>query len=502
MRRYRLPARDDTLPWRLVSAAIGALIVAIVAVGMVLIIQNERVKEVTAHALSYDVEVEDEGDDVRIAVLDVRHYHRDIVFNGPSDTALAAFDQAYGRLLEELDDLERLGIEDPSVPSPSFIRDGAQRYYADFRSAISSYDSDPAAFEEASALGLRRIATMDRAANRIDDFGEELAAAAFRRVDDVTTQERMMLVALVAGVGLMGIALGGVSSRVLAGLRGAYAREHEAATELARALRTKTDFIADASHELRTPLTVVRGNAEIGLATADEAVREAALADIAAEAARMGGLVDDLLFLARSDAGLPPLDREFVPARWLLSRVGKRAETLARQRGVEFATEVTGEGYLEVDPNRVEQAVLVLVDNAAKHAGTGSEVTLRAQARAGSLRIDVIDRGPGIPPEELPLIFDRFYQVGDRRARKKGGSGLGLSIARTIVQAHGGSLAADSRLGEGTTMTVVLPLCPEPVEVLEVEPTSASGTGRAAGAPTPLPGRFRLRGASAGPARQ
>jgi len=481
---------------------IGALIVAIVAIGAVLLVYNERVKDVTQRALGYDIEVEDEGDDVRVAVLELRHYHRNIVFNGPSDTALAAFDQAYVDLLDEVDDLERLGISHPSVPPPAFIRRTAERYYDAFRAAIPAYDRDRAAFDEASALGLRQIATMDRAAQRIDDYGEELAAAAFRRVDEVTTNGRMMLVVLVAGVALVGIALGILTSRVLARLRGAYAREQDAASELARALRTKTDFIADASHELRTPLTVIRGNAEIGLAAADEKVRQAALADIAAEAKRMGVLVDDLLFLARSDAGAPPLEREFVPARWLLGRVAERAEALARQRGVALTVELAGEGYLEADPDRIEQAVLVLVDNAAKHAGAGTGVTLRAEARAGALRIDVVDRGPGIPPEELPLIFDRFYQVGDRRARKKGGSGLGLSIARTIARAHGGSLAADSTLGLGTTMTLVLPLCPEPAEEAAAEPVTAPESGRPPGEALPAGGALRLPGISARPSRQ
>jgi signal transduction histidine kinase len=486
----------------LVSALLGTLILAIVAVGVVLIVQNERVKEVTGRALRYDVEIEDEGDDVRIAVLDLRHFHRNIAFNGPSDATLASFDQAYLDLLDELDDLVKLGISDPNVPQPATILAGAERYYAEFRPAIASYERDPAAFDEASAAGLRRISEMDVAAQAIDDLGEQLASAAFRRVDSVTTNERMMLLALVGGVVLVGVALAVSVGRVLAGLRGAYAREQDAALHLSRALRTKTDFIADASHELRTPLTVIRGNAEIGLSTADEGVRGAALGDIATEAKRMAGLVDDLLFLARSDAGVPPLEREFVPARWLLRGVAQRAEALARQRGATLTTAIGGDGYLEVDPDRIEQAVLVLVDNAVKHAAAGAEVNLRSESRAGALRIDVVDNGPGIPAEDLPLVFDRFYQVGDRRARKKGGSGLGLSIARSIVQAHGGSLVADSALGRGTTMTIVLPLCPHPEPSPAAAPEVTTSAPRTERAGTGLRARLQAGGAATAASRQ
>jgi two-component system sensor histidine kinase ResE len=155
---------------------------------------------------------------------------------------------------------------------------------------------------------------------------------------------------------------------------------------------------------------------------------------------------------------MPPLETELVPARWLLTRLAKPAEVLAQQRGSCLTAEVGGEGFLEVDPGRVEQAVLILVDNAAKHAPPGSCVGLRSGVRGGELAIEVSDAGAGIPSEELPLIFDRFYQVGDRRARKKGGSGLGPSIAKTIVEAHGGSIGVESRVGAGTRVTIRLPL--------------------------------------------
>ena len=184
----------------------------------------------------------------------------------------------------------------------------------------------------------------------------------------------------------------------------------------------------------------------------------------------MGKLVDDLLFLARSDAGSPPLDKEYVPARWLVSRLVEPAEMLARQRAACLTTTIDGEGFLEVDPERIEQAILILIDNAARHSPSDHCVTLSSWVEREQLAIEVADSGHGITPEELPLIFDRFYQIKNRRSRKKGGSGLGLSIARTIVAVHGGSITAESTPGEGTRMTIRLPMSPSPDQEEESAP--------------------------------
>src|SRR5688500_6629727 len=111
-----------TRPWRIVAASIGGLILAIAAAGIVAIIENERVKDVTQRALRYDLEIADEGDDLRVAILDVRHYHRDLVFEGPTDAALADFEEAYAGLIEEIGELERVRIDDPTVPAAADIR--------------------------------------------------------------------------------------------------------------------------------------------------------------------------------------------------------------------------------------------------------------------------------------------------------------------------------------------------------------------------------------------
>jgi signal transduction histidine kinase len=456
--------------WQIVAALIGALLLAIVIAGVVAINENNRVKDITERALSFDIEVEDEASDVQVAVLDLRHFHRDIVYGGASASAIADFDDAYGKLQEELGELESLGLHELGIAQPQRIGELAERYYADFRPAIERAKDDDRTFQAASDLGLSRLADMGNAANEIDNLGDGLSDDSLARIESALRTEQLMLTGLVLGALLVGVALAFSAARILTRLRVLYEREQQSRRELARALQTKTDFIADASHELRTPLAVILGNAETSLANNDNSLHETSLTAIAAEAKRMGKLVDDLLFLARSDAGTPPLEREYVPARWLISRFVKPARMLAQQRLSCLSEQIAGEGYLEVDAERIEQAVLILIDNAARHSPPEACVMLSSRIDGHDFVIEVADKGPGISPEELPLVFDRFYQVRNRRARKWGGSGLGLSIARTIVAAHGGSIVAESGLGEGTRMTIRLPLSAPPQATDETMP--------------------------------
>jgi signal transduction histidine kinase len=463
------PTDSGRRPWRLVGALIAGLILTIAAAGVVAIVVNERVRNVTQRALLYDVEIEDEGDDIRVAVLDLRHHHRDIELKGTTEASLTDFDRAYADLLEEIREFERIGVTDPRVPQAARLRELAERYYAEFRPDAVLFAAEPDAFRQASAEGLRQLDALDDAADQIDGLGEQLTQDSLTEIDDAVTTGRFTLIALLGAVALVAAVLTIAAGRVFARLQVSYAREQATAQELARSLRTKTDFISDASHELRTPLTVILGNADIGLGTEEQRIQQEMLAEIKTETIRMSKLVDDLLFLARSDAGMPPLEKELVPARWLVTRLAKPATVLAQQRASCLTVEPGGQGYLEVDPPRIEQAVLILVDNASKHAPPGTCVTLTSRVQGDDLTIEVADEGPGIPSEELPLIFDRFYQVGTRRARKKDGSGLGLSIAKTIVEAHDGSIGVDSRLNCGTRMTIRLPLCATPESAVASE---------------------------------
>ncbi|MGH3089716.1 MAG: PAS domain S-box protein [Rubrobacteraceae bacterium] len=231
--------------------------------------------------------------------------------------------------------------------------------------------------------------------------------------------------------------------------------------KLARSLESKSAFLADVSHELRTPLTVLRSNAEVGLELERDCVHGRILEEIVKVSGRMSRMVEDLLFIARSDSDSPPLEPEKVSAAPFLSELAERAEALAREHGASFEANLSGEGWLRVDPARIEQAVLILVDNAAKYGPPGESVTLTSEARSDELLIEVSDKGPGIPEENLLHVFERFYRTDEGRMRKPG-AGLGLSIARTIAALHGGGIEASSRVGEGTRMSLRLPLLNAP----------------------------------------
>jgi PAS domain S-box-containing protein len=225
---------------------------------------------------------------------------------------------------------------------------------------------------------------------------------------------------------------------------------------LARELRAKSDFLADISHELRTPLTVIRGNAEVGLEIEREGVHGEVLEEIVRESGSMSRMVEDLLFLAHSDSDSLPLDTEMIPVAQLLGGLAERAEALVRKHDARLQTALSGEGHLRCDAQRIEQAVLVLVDNAVKYGPPGEPIALSSSTRRGELLIEVSDRGSGILPEELPRIFERFYRGED--PPEESGSGLGLAIAKTTAEAHGGCVEAESYPGEGTRVSLHLPL--------------------------------------------
>jgi two-component system sensor histidine kinase VicK len=453
-------------PWRITIAAVGGLLVAILIAGVVGFLLNRNVERVTDEALRYDVQLEDEGDDLRAAVLDLRHYHRNIHFGGPSRTQIDNFENAYAQLEEEIRELEDIGVRDPEAPQPDEIRRMAEEYYADFRPAIELYGPGPEpseAFEEASDQGLVRIDEMAQAGEQLDELGEQLSEESLGEVERATRTARVVLLAAIFGLLLVGAGLAYATVRVVNELRRLYAGQQETSQKLAEANKAKTDFIADVSHELRTPLTVLRGNAQVGLALGSDPDQAQLFEEIVAESKRMSRMVEDLLFLARSDTSVSlPLEFETVAVAPFLAELAVRAEILAREFGAEVERKLEGEGLVEIDRQRIEQAVLILVDNAAKYGPSGGTVTLASFVRSDELHISVEDRGPGIPEEELPRIFERFYRLDKARSRQLGGTGLGLPIAKTTVEAHGGRIEAVSRLGEGTKISLRLPLLWQP----------------------------------------
>jgi len=437
---------------------------AIIIAGLVGLFENRSVENVAHEALRYDVELEDHGDDLRAAVLDVRHYHRDLyiqVLSGEEITRndLANFENAYARLEKEINELDRLGVRDPDAPQPEDIRTMANEYHEGFRPAIELVETDRAAFEKASERGLKQINEMESAAAEIDKLGEELSADSLQDVDRAATTATLVMLAVIGGLLFAGAVLAYLAVRVVNELRRLYAEQQASAEKLAEASQAKTDFLADVSHELRTPLAILRGTGELGLEVQRDGVHVEFLEEMVAESVKMSRMVDDLLFLARSDSTSPPLKPEPVEVAPFLAEMARRAEVLARERGASFRAALTGEGELQADPTRIEQAVLILVDNAAKYGSRGGQITLASSVtRSGELRVMVENHGPGIPKEELPHIFERFYRVDKTRSRQLGGTGLGLPIAKTIVEAHGGWIEAASRSGEGTRMSLYFPL--------------------------------------------
>lgn len=212
-------------------------------------------------------------------------------------------------------------------------------------------------------------------------------------------------------------------------------------------------FVADASHELRTPLTSIRGYAELyrsGASRSPEGI-ERVMARIEAEGARMGHLVEDLLLLARLDQGRP-LHLEEVDLVELIGLAVMDAQ--AAGAGYQITLHHPDRAQVTGDPEQLRQVFDNLLTNARVHSWPGTQVTVTVEALQDIVRVLVQDDGPGIAPEHVERVFDRFYRADDSRARASGGSGLGLSIVKSIVTDHGGSVALASVPGQGTIVTV------------------------------------------------
>ncbi|HEX8043957.1 sensor histidine kinase [Candidatus Deferrimicrobium sp.] len=229
-------------------------------------------------------------------------------------------------------------------------------------------------------------------------------------------------------------------------------------TEERRLSQVKSDFVSNASHELRTPLTNIRGYLEaIQDALREGAAPDPSFADVAlANTRRMERLIDDLLELSRAESGDVPLEREEIYLPVFLSRVADPHRLEADRVGKTIDV-TANEGRVRADLGKLALALSNLVDNALKYGKEGGRVTLSGRIDGESCLLEVADDGPGISPEHLPRIFERFYRVDKGRSRKLGGTGLGLSIAKHIVESHGGVLRVESRIGVGTRFTIRIP---------------------------------------------
>jgi signal transduction histidine kinase len=223
--------------------------------------------------------------------------------------------------------------------------------------------------------------------------------------------------------------------------------------------KARRQLLADVSHELMTPLTAMRGYVEtlrMKELAIDETTRDRYLHIIDEETHRLERIIGDLLDLARLEGGGGTMRREPVSVQALFERVHSRHERELTARGVTLAANIAkGAETVQGDPDRLEQALQNLAANALRHTPDGGEIVLSADVAGDKLRLRVRDSGEGIPPEHLPLIFDRFYKV-DASRKAVGGSGLGLSIVRAIVERHGGTITA--RNEGGAVFDVLLPV--------------------------------------------
>lgn len=222
----------------------------------------------------------------------------------------------------------------------------------------------------------------------------------------------------------------------------------------------RKDFIANVSHELRTPISMLQGYSEAimdDIAGTDEEKKEFAKI-IYDESLRMGRLVNDLLDLARMEAGYQSISKEDVPIASFIERISLKFQGVARESSVQLSTENALLGSVWADPDRLEQVFTNLIDNALRHTPEGGNVKIKSSRKGSNALFEVQDSGQGIHEDDLPFVFERFYKADKARTRGKSGTGLGLAIVKNIIHAHGGSIEVRSKLGQGTTFIIELPI--------------------------------------------
>jgi len=241
-------------------------------------------------------------------------------------------------------------------------------------------------------------------------------------------------------------------------------------TEEVRLDKLRKDFVANVSHEIRTPLSMLQGYSEAlvdNIAASPEEQREMAQV-IYDESLRMGRLVNDLLDLARMEAGHLAMKHERVDVGALVRRVHRKFLVYAKERGIRLGYELpeTELVLLAADEDRLEQVLTNLLDNALRHTPEGAAIALQAEPALSrglpGVKLTVRDEGQGIPAEDIPYIFERFYKADKARTRGTStGTGLGLAIVKNIVESHHGTIEAASALGKGTVFTLLLPVEPQ-----------------------------------------
>jgi len=224
---------------------------------------------------------------------------------------------------------------------------------------------------------------------------------------------------------------------------------------------TRRAFFADISHELRTPLTVIRGEGEISLRGKNKRIDEykRSIERIVEQAKHLSVLVNDLLFIARQGAGAARLNLQHIDLGNLVEKVCGDAKVIAYDKAIDIALANGSAGHemVQGDPARLRQLLMVLLDNAVRYSKSRGAIEVKVGRSNGEVMVSVADHGVGVPPEELEGVFERFRRGGNASDMNQEGLGLGLPLAKAIVEAHKGRIRMESRVGEGTTVTVALP---------------------------------------------
>jgi two-component system phosphate regulon sensor histidine kinase PhoR len=339
----------------------------------------------------------------------------------------------------------------PATPGP--YEDGrTQRVLAAFPFAAFLID----------AGGIVRY--VNGAAERLFDIHADRAVGqALIAVVPSVTMERQVLAAIAGETSMQDITIGDFARERTLGVtahpfEGGVVAVVADRTALLAIEHVRRDFVANVSHELRTPLAAIKLMLETVLVSDDDAeARRLFLPQAAREVERMIRLVEDLLELARSESGSVKLDREIFDLTEIASSTVSTFSQRSAAAGVELDLEAPEEVFVDADRNRLTQVAVNLLDNALRHTVNGGTVTVEVTGDATYAYLRVRDTGSGIPYHDLPHIFERFYVVDRSRSRDHGGTGIGLSIARHLVEAHCGTLTVESVYGRGATFICRLP---------------------------------------------
>jgi signal transduction histidine kinase len=305
-------------------------------------------------------------------------------------------------------------------------------------------------FRSSNGSDLRTVTLSDGSKARVFTYHISQGGFPFIQLGRLISDQANVLNGFLMGM----IAFGGISV-VFLGI-GAWWLSGRSIAPAQRAWESQRTFVANASHELRTPLTLMRASVEVAQRQSENLDNRALLADVLQECDSMNKLVEDLLILSRLDHKRLVMNLERVDLSSFFGEIAGQGETMAARKEVSFQIS-SAAGSVVADPARLKQVLLILLDNSFRYTPAGGRVELLAHENGSGVDIIVADTGMGISPEHLSHVFERFYKVDNSSGLEYRGSGLGLSIAKSLVEAQSGSIRLESALGKGTRAVVSLP---------------------------------------------